>query len=159
MGSFNKVILAGNLTRDPVVRMAGSTGLKVADLGLAVSERFRDRQSGEVKESTCFVDLSVWGKNAEIAERYLRKGRNVLVEGRLQNDEWTTEKGEKRSRLRVRADRLVMLGASTGSAGVAPGAASAGLQPSQPGRSESFSSAVPPSPDASSDEDGEDLPF
>lgn len=159
MGSFNKVILAGNLTRDPVVRMAGSTGLKVADLGLAVSERFRDRQSGEVKESTCFVDVSVWGKNAETAEKYLRKGRNVLVEGRLQNDEWTTDKGEKRSRLRVRAERFVMLGPSAGSAGVAPGAASAGFQPSQPGRAESFSSDVSPSPDGVSDEDSEDLPF
>lgn len=148
MASFNKVILAGNLTRDPVVRTVGASGTKVADLGLAVSERYRDRQTGEVKESTCFVDVAVWGASAETAEKYLRKGRNVLIEGRLQMDEWTNDKGEKRSRLRVRADRFLMLGSAEGST---TQAATPSAQTSAP--------HAPSTPAPAVQEDEEDLPF
>ena len=108
MASFNKVILMGNLTRDPELRQAPS-GVKVADLGLAVSETWRDK-SGQSKEVTCFVDVVVWDKLAELCQQYLAKGRPVLVEGRLQMDEWKNQQGEKRSKLRVRADTVKFLG-------------------------------------------------
>ena len=109
MASFNKVILMGNLTRDPEVRQAPS-GAKVADLGLAVSETWRDKATGQSKEVTCFVDVVVWDKLAELCQQYLAKGRPVLVEGRLQMDEWKNQQGEKRSKLRVRADTVKFLG-------------------------------------------------
>ena len=108
MASFNKVILMGNLTRDPELKQAPS-GSKVADLGLAVSETWRDK-SGQPKEVTCFVDVVVWDKLAELCQQYLVKGRSVLVEGRLQMDEWKNQQGEKRSKLRVRADTVKFLG-------------------------------------------------
>ena len=87
MASFNKVILMGNLTRDPDVRATGASGMKVARLGLAVNERRRDR-SGQVQEFPVFVDVDAWDKLAELCGQYLSKGRSVLVEGRLQMDSW-----------------------------------------------------------------------
>ena len=108
MASFNKVILMGNLTRDPEIRQAGS-GVKVADLGVAVTETWRDK-SGQTKEVTCFVDVVVWDKLAELCGQYLHKGRPILVEGRLQMDEWKNQQGEKRTKMRVRADTVKFLG-------------------------------------------------
>ena len=110
MASFNKVILMGNLTRDPEFRQTPS-GAKVAELRLAVSETWRDK-SGQSKEVTCFVDVVVWEKLAELCQQYLAKGRPVLVEGRLQMDEWKNQQGEKRTKLRVRADTVKFLGTS-----------------------------------------------
>ncbi|MDD4017612.1 MAG: single-stranded DNA-binding protein [Kiritimatiellae bacterium] len=108
MASFNKVILMGNLTRDPEIRQTPS-GAKVAELRLAVSETWRDK-SGQSKEVTCFVDVVVWEKLAELCQQYLAKGRPVLVEGRLQMDEWKNQQGETRSKLRVRADAVKFVG-------------------------------------------------
>ena len=111
MASFNKVILMGNLTRDPELKTAPS-GSKVADLGLAVSESWRDKNTGEHREVVCFVDVAVWNRLAELCQQYLKKGSPVLVEGRLQMDEWKNQQGEKRSKLRVRADTVKFLGTS-----------------------------------------------
>lgn len=108
MASFNKVILMGNLTRDPELRQTPS-GAKVAELRLAVSETWRDK-NGQPKEVTCFVDVVVWEKLAELCQQYLAKGRPVLVEGRLQMDEWKNQQGEARSKLRVRADTVKFVG-------------------------------------------------
>lgn len=108
MGTMNRVFLMGNLTRDPELRKT-SSGLAVSDLGLAVSEKFRNK-NGEVVETVCFADVAVWGKQAEVCTQYLVKGAPVLVEGRLQLDQWQTDAGEKRSRLRVRAERVQFLG-------------------------------------------------
>jgi single-strand DNA-binding protein len=108
MASFNKVILVGGLTRDPELKQAAS-GVKVADLSLAISEQWKDRTTGETKESTCYVDVVVWQKQAELCCQYLSKGRQILVEGRLQLDEWENQQGEKRRKLRVRADRVQFL--------------------------------------------------
>ena len=127
MASFNKVILMGNLTRDPELRQAPS-GAKVADLGLAVSETWRDK-SGQSKEVTCFVDVVVWDKLAELCQQYLVKGRPVLVEGRLQMDEWKNQQGEKRSKLRVRADTVKFLGSPQKRDEAAPGGAHAAAAP------------------------------
>lgn len=108
MADVNRVFLAGRLTRDPEVRYTPS-GTAVADLGLAISERFKTKE-GEWDEKTVFVDVVVWGRQAETSGEYLYKGSPVLVEGRLQLDQWENQQGEKRSKLRVRADRVQFLG-------------------------------------------------
>jgi single-strand DNA-binding protein len=107
MTGFNRVVLMGNLTRDPEVRHIPS-GTPVADLGLATNEVFKN-SAGEQVERTCFVDIVTWGRQAETCGQYLSKGAPVLVEGRLQLDQWQTGEGERRSRLRVRADRVKFL--------------------------------------------------
>jgi len=108
MASFNRVILMGNLTRDPEVRYIPS-GTAVCEFGLAVNEKFRN-QAGEDVEQVCFVDIVVWGKQGETCGEYLAKGRQAMIEGRLQLDQWKTKEGESRSKLRVRADRVQFLG-------------------------------------------------
>ena len=108
MASFNKVVLVGNLTADVDLRSLPS-GMAVADLRLAVSEKYKNRQ-GETSESTVYVDVVVWDRQAENCDKYLGKGSPVLVEGRLQLDEWTSKEGEKRSKLRVRANTVQFLG-------------------------------------------------
>lgn len=107
MASFNRVVLLGNLTRDPQVRQVPS-GTSVADLGLATNEVFKNKD-GEQITKTCFVDVVAWGRQAETCGQYLAKGAPILVEGRLQHDQWETDEGQKRSRLRVRADRVQFL--------------------------------------------------
>lgn len=107
MTTLNRVLLIGNLTRDPESRQLQS-GSVVADLGVAVNERHRSAQ-GEVIERTCFADVVVWGKQAEVCAKYLQKGAPVFIEGRLQLDQWQTSAGEKRSRLRIKADRVQFL--------------------------------------------------
>ncbi|MFT5240144.1 MAG: single-strand DNA-binding protein [Candidatus Promineifilaceae bacterium] len=108
MASLNKVLLIGNLTRDPEVRYIPS-GTAVAELGLAVNESFRNKEGQEV-ESTVFVDVVVWARQAETCAEYLSKGSPVFIEGRMQLDQWESKEGEKRSKIRVRADRVQFLG-------------------------------------------------
>ncbi len=97
----------GNLTRDPEVRYTPA-GTAVGDLGLAVNESFKNK-AGEIVESTVFVDVEVWSRQAETCAEYLSKGSQVFVEGRLKLDQWENQQGEKRSKLRVRADRVQFL--------------------------------------------------
>lgn len=110
MASFNKVILVGNLTRDVEVRYTQG-GTAVAEMGMAVSRQWFDKQSNQKKEETTFVDVTLWGRTAEVAGEYLAKGRPVLIEGRLQLDTWDDkETGQKRSKLKVVGESLQMLG-------------------------------------------------
>ena len=110
MASFNKVILVGNLTRDPQVKYT-TGGTAVTEIGLAVNRRWLDKQSNQWKDETTFVDITLWGRTAEIAGEYLAKGRSVLIEGRLQLDTWDDrESGQKRSKLRVVGENMTMLG-------------------------------------------------
>jgi len=109
MSTLNRVFLMGNLTRDPEVRYTPS-GTAVGDLGLAVNENYKNK-AGETVESTVFVDVEVWARQAETCAEYLYKGSPVFVEGRLKLDQWTNQQGEKRSKLRVRAERVQFLGA------------------------------------------------
>ncbi len=109
MAGFNRVILMGNLTRDPEVRHVPS-GTPVAELRLAVSEVYRNRNTNERSETTCFVDVVFWDRQAELCGEYLKKGAPVLVEGRLKLDEWKNPQGEPRSKLLVRGDRIQFLG-------------------------------------------------
>jgi len=110
MASFNKVILLGNLTRDPQVRYIQS-GSAVTELGLAVNRSWYDKQSNQRKEEVTFIDVTLWGRDAEIAGEYLSKGRPVLIEGRLTQDRWDDkETGQKRSKLKVIAESMQLLG-------------------------------------------------
>lgn len=106
--NLNKVILAGNLTRDPEVRYT-TKGTAVADLGLAVNRRVPDGNGGYNEEAT-FIDVTAWGATAENAGKYLSKGRGVLVEGRLQLETWEDrQSGQKRSKLKVIAEAVQFL--------------------------------------------------
>lgn len=112
MASFNKVILLGNLTRDPDVRTTGS-GTSVGDMSLAINDR-RKGKDGQWVEETTFVEVTIWGRTAEVAGEYLKKGSPVLVEGKLKLDTWQTNDGQKRSKLMVVCERLQMLGGKSG---------------------------------------------
>ncbi len=115
MNSLNKIFLIGNLTRDPEIRHT-SKGMAVGDLGMAINMLHRGSDGAE-KEEVCYVDVVLWGRQAEACKEYLGKGAPVFVEGRLQLDQWETQQGEKRSRLRVRAERVHFLGRSNGTSG------------------------------------------
>ena len=123
MAGVNKVILVGNLGRDPEVRYT-SEGKPVANFTLATTEWWNDPSSGERRESTEWHRIVVFGKQAEIAGEYLRKGKQVYVEGSLRTREWTDREGNKRQTTEVRAQRFQMLGSRADSAGDTAAAAS-----------------------------------
>lgn len=113
MASLNKVLLIGNLTRDPELRYT-SGGAAICGFGLAMNRRYTTA-GGEQREETCFVDIDVWGKQAESCNNYLRKGSPAFVEGRLRLDSWQDrETGKPRSRLTVTAERVQFLGSPRG---------------------------------------------
>jgi len=116
MSSYNRVTLIGNLTRDPELKKTKSQ-TSVAELGVALNRAWTD-ESGERREEVTFVDVTVWGRIAENAVKYLRKGRSVLVEGRLQMDSWQdAQTGQNRSRLRVVGETLQFLGSPPSAGG------------------------------------------
>ena len=117
MASYNRVILLGNLTRDIELKYTQG-GTAVTDVGLAVNER-RKAANGEWVEETTFVDVTFWGRTAEVASEYLGKGSPVFIEGRLKLDTWETD-GQKRSKLRVVCDRMQMIGGGGGGGGGRP---------------------------------------
>ncbi|HUT13131.1 MAG TPA: single-stranded DNA-binding protein [Thermoguttaceae bacterium] len=163
MASYNRVILVGNLTRDPELRYTPS-GTAVTDVGLAVNDR-RKNANGEWIEETTFIDVTLWGRTAEVASEYLSKGAPVLIEGRLKLDQWEQE-GQKRSKLKVVGERMQMLGTrgsgggGGGAAGAGAGAAGGAGRPmpqdseySQPGPAEdSYDAPAPQQPN-------DDIPF
>jgi single-strand DNA-binding protein len=131
MASYNKVMLLGNCTRDPEVKYTPK-GSAVTEIGLAVN-RFYTTDSGEKREETTFVDVTIWGRQAEVAGQYLKKGRPVFIEGRLQLDTWDDKQtGQKRSKLRVVCENFQLLGSREGG-GEGGGAASrpAGSRPAK----------------------------
>jgi len=113
MASFNRVILVGNLTRDPELRYIPS-GTAVSDVTVAVNERIK--RNDQWVEEPVFVDVTLWGRTAEVASEYLKKGAPVLIEGRLRQDRWEKD-GQKHSKLRVNCDRMQMLGSRENSGG------------------------------------------
>lgn len=144
MASFNKVILMGNLTRDPDVRATGTSGMKVARLGIAINERRKDR-NGQIQDFPVFVDVDAWDKLAELCGQYLSKGRSILVEGRLQMDSWEKD-GVKHQKLKVRASTIKFLPQGDRLNG--------GPAQQQPVRQESYSASM-----NASESDPEDIPF
>lgn len=114
MASFNKVIIVGNVTRDVELRYL-QNGTAVSDIGLAVNDK-RKGQSGEWIEEVTFVDVTFWGRTAEVANEYLSKGSPVLVEGRLKQDRWEKD-GVKHSKIKVVCERMQLLGSKNGGGG------------------------------------------
>jgi len=112
MANFNRVILMGRLTRDVELKYTQS-GLAVTEIGLAISDR-RKNQAGEWVEETVFVDVTLWGRTAEVASEYLSKGSTIMIEGKLKLDTWETD-GQKRSKLRVVGERMQFVGGRPGS--------------------------------------------
>lgn len=110
MASFNQWIGIGNLTRDPEQRFTPS-GTAVANFGMACNRKWKDKQTGEMREEVAFVDVDAWGRLAETCTQYLHKGKLVMVEGRLKTDQWEDKNtGKKRSRLKVTALNVQFLG-------------------------------------------------
>jgi single-strand DNA-binding protein len=152
MASFNKVILLGNLTRDPEVRYTPK-GSAVCDLGLAVNRAYT-LDNGEKREEVTFVDVVLWARLAEIAGEYLKKGRPVFIEGRLQLDTWDDKQsGQKRSKLRVIGETMQLLGSRpSGGGGGEGGEEDRGSRPAKP-------AAPPKSAAAPAEPDDDEIPF
>ena len=156
---YNKVILAGNLTRDIEMRYTQS-GSAIGNCAIATSRKFKS-QTGEQKEEVCFVDITFFGRTAEVANQYLRKGSKVLVDGRLKLDQWNAQDGTKRSKHTVTVETLKMLGSKNDgqgqgqpAGGYAPQGQTHAQPPAQP-------AAQAPAPDAIPEIDinEEEIPF
>lgn len=124
MANYNKVMLIGNLTRDPQLRYTPSQ-MAVCEFGLAVNRRRRS-SSGEQQEEVCFVDITAWGKQAETLSKYVAKGRQLFVEGRLTLDRWETQDGQKRSKLKVTLEGFQFLDSNRGGGGGGQGGGGGG---------------------------------
>ena len=105
---YNKVILVGNLTWDVELKYAPS-GIAIAEFGLATNRKYKDNTTNEIKEETMFINITVFGRSAEVANQYLRKGRRVLIEGRLVLDQWIDSSGQKRSKHSIVAESVRFL--------------------------------------------------
>jgi len=151
MANFNKVILLGNLTRDPELRYTPK-GMAIAKIGLAINRNWTS-ESGEKKEEVTFVDVDIFGRTAENVAQYMKKGRPIMIEGRLRLDQWDDKQtGQKRSRLGVVAETVQFLGSPSGGSGGGDGGEA-------PRRSAPASAPAPssaPEPDMPSDDD---VPF
>ncbi len=163
MSSYNKVILLGNLTRDPELRYTPK-GQAVAKLGLAVNRRYTT-ESGEARDEVTFVDVDAWGKQAEVIAQYCKKGRPLFIEGRLKLDQWDDKTtGKKMSRLGVVLENFQFVGDNRqegggGAGGGAPSAPSGPRPaPSRPAAPKATDSPSGESPDAAPPED-DDVPF
>jgi len=164
MASYNRVVLVGNLTRDPELRYIPS-GMAVTDIGLAVNEK-RKNANGDWIEETTFVDVTLWGRTAEVVSEYATKGAPLLIEGRLKLDTWDDKQtGQKRSKLKVVGERMQLLGAKGQGGGGQGGGEGGGPRPaSRPSQQDTqYSQAAPPDeaydapPSGSSG--GDDIPF
>jgi len=157
MASYNKVFLLGNLTRDPEVRYTPK-GSAVADLGIAVNRQYT-LDNGEKREEVTFVDVTFWGRTAEVAGEYLKKGRSVFIEGRLQLDTWDDKQsGQKRSKLKVVGEMMQMLGGRPGGGG--GGEEGGGEEtPVRSAKSSGGSRSAPPPKSGPSEPDDDEIPF
>jgi single-strand DNA-binding protein len=162
MASFNKVILMGNLTRDPEL-LVTANGHSICKLGLATSRVYSTRD-GERREETTFVDVDAFGKQAEVINKYMRKGRPIMVEGRLKLDQWESE-GQKRSKLSVVLENFQFLGSRDDNDGGNGGGYEKSSPPARsvPAASASAASVTPAAPAANFSNDNdtldEDVPF
>ena len=156
MASFNKVILIGNLTRDPELRYTPK-GTAIAKIGLAVNRTWRN-EAGETKEEVTFVDVDIFGRTAENVGQYMRKGRPIMVEGRLKLDSWDDKQtGQKRSRLGVIAETVQFLGSPAGGEG---GGAPAAPRAARPAPAHSPAPASAPEPlEGDVPPESDDVPF
>jgi single-strand DNA-binding protein len=154
MANFNKVILAGNLTRDPQLSYLPSN-TAVCEFGLAINRKWRS-QNGEMKDETCFVEIRAYGKPAETLNQYMNKGKPLMVEGRLKYDQWEGKDGQKRSKLYVIAENFQFLGSAGGAGGGNRGGQERQVASSAP-RGQ-IADEMPPMDEATAPT-GEDIPF
>lgn len=163
MANYNKVILMGNLTRDPQLSYLPSQ-TPVVEFGLAINRRWRG-QDGQQREETCFIDCRAYGKQAEVMNQYLSKGRAVLVEGRLHLDTWQAQDGSRRSKHRVIVEKFTFVGSGAGA-----GPREAPRQPAAPAAPSARTHAAAAPADMPEDEPptaydeqaepgGDDIPF
>lgn len=160
MANLNKVMLIGNLTRDPELRYTPK-GTAVADLGLAVNRRVSDG-NGNWSDETTFVDITVWGNTAENSQKYLSKGRGVFVEGRLQLDTWEDKQtGQKRSKLKVVGENVQFLpeGRAGSGGGRSQGGSQSGSQSEGPSESNPNPQGGSAAEEGDFDDEGDDIPF
>ena len=153
MANFNKVILIGNLTRDPELRYTPK-GTAIAEIGLAINRKWKS-ETGEAKEEVTFVDVAAFGRTAEVIGQYLKKGRPIMIEGRLKFDQWDDKQtGQKRSKLRVVCESFEFL--DSGNRGEGEGTA-----PSAPRTGRPAAAAAPASAPESGDSEPphDDVPF
>ena len=158
---INKVILVGNVGGDPEVRTTES-GVKVARIRLATSERYTDKQSGERKELTEWHTITLWRGLADIVDRYVHKGSQLYIEGRLRTREWTDTNNIKRYTTEILADNMQLLGSRGDGQGAAPAAApSAPAQPAyqQPAAQPAPAAYQQPASIPAPQDDPDDLPF
>lgn len=155
MANFNKVILAGNLTRDPQLSYLPS-GTPVCEFGLAINRKWKS-QTGEMKEEVCFVDCRAFGRPGETINQYMTKGRPILVEGRLRFEQWEGKDGQKRSRLSVVAEGFQFLGGPPGNRPAGGQPAERGAAPYRPPAQEH--EEMPPPMDDAPAGGGEEIPF
>ncbi len=151
MASYNRVILMGNLTRDPELKYLPN-GSSVANFGIAMNERYTDRETGERKETPCFVEVAAWGRQAEVVNEYLSKGSPIFLEGSLKFDSWETDDGTKRNKLSVTAFRIQLIGGRRDG-----DEAGGGYTQAAPAAAPTAQAPVPPQGAPSSTED--DIPF
>ena len=157
MANLNKVMLIGNLTRDPELRHTPK-GTAVSEISMAINRVWNNDQ-GQKQEETTFVEVTLWGRQAELAQQYLTKGRPVYIEGRLNLDTWDDkETGKKRSKLRVIGENMQFLSSGTGAGGTGGGSSERSSQASTPPqRSNSAQGASAASADDYPEDD--DIPF
>ncbi len=156
--SYNKVFLLGNLTRDPEVRYTPK-GSAVADLGIAVNRQYT-LDNGEKREEVTFVDVTFWGRTAEVAGEYLKKGRSIFIEGRLQLDSWDDKtSGQKRTKLKVIGEMMQMLGGRPGGGGASDESEEPPRGRASSGGSSHGGSSVPPKSAPPSEPDDDEIPF
>ncbi|MBL8748533.1 MAG: single-stranded DNA-binding protein [Planctomycetes bacterium] len=157
MANFNKVLLMGNLTRDVELRHTQS-GMALAKFGMAINRKWS--QNGEQKESTCFVDLTAWGRQAELLSQYVKKGSQLFVEGRLEYSTWESqEDGKKRSKLEVVVENFQFMGSGRGGAGGEEGGGSSGGERRSGGGGGARKAAPANEGQAGADVDYGDIPF
>lgn len=158
MASFNRVILAGNLTRDPQLSYT-ATNTSVCEFGMAINRRWRDKD-GNQKEDVCYVDVDAFGRQAETINQYMSKGRAILIEGRLRFRQWTNKEGQNRSKLSVVVENFTFLGGGGSGGGGGQGPARGGQTPAREGyQADHAEGGSPPMDDASPPPSDADIPF
>jgi len=158
MANLNKVLLIGRLTRDPETRATGA-GSNVVQLGLAVNRTYTRRDSGEKVEETCFVDVEAWGRTGETIARYMKKGRQIFIEGRLKFDTWERD-GQRRSKLSVVCENFQFIDSQGGGEGGGGGGGGGGYQQQERSQQQSGGAAPVGARETPQDDfEGDDIPF
>ena len=153
MTNFNKVILAGNITRDPELSYTASN-TAICKFGMAVNRKWRDKNSNENREETCFVDITAFGRTGEVINQYMSKGKPILIEGRLNFSRWEAQDGTKRSKLDVVADKFEFIGGGSGGGPGGGGGGGGGARQAAPARQ-----SAPPMDEDYGPTSGDDVPF